>query len=84
MTGLVVGVIWCAEVIKCNFEPSAIWWSSKDPSCNGLPFRTNFCWFTGIFNWSERRDFICWIVSCGDTCDKDAVKNLRIDQWTYF
>ncbi len=77
-TGLVVGV----EIIKCNFEPSTIWWSRKDPSCNGLPFKTNFCWLIGIFNWSERRDLISWIVSSGDTCDR--VTKLRIDEGTYF
>ncbi len=81
-TGLLIGVEECVEIIKCNFEPSTIWWSCKDPSCNGLPLKTNFCWLIGIFNWSERRDLISWIVSSGDTCDR--ITKLRIDEGTYF
>lgn len=79
-TGLLgEGVQW-DESIKCNFEPSIIWWSRNDPSCNGLPFRTNFCWLGGIFNWFDRRDLTSWIVSSGETywiCKRNFMK------WSY-
>lgn len=55
------------ETIKCNFDPSIIWWSASEPSCNGFPLRTNFCWCGGMFNCLARRNLTSWMVSVGET-----------------